>query len=120
MEVGILLVQNFFQEELSLSFEVSHDLVVFPWGDQLLELVQDVHAAARVVRILGIFEVLNLHKQRQELVEALHDVDIDVEKSLDSLVAFGVPVHSGVVDGVSAAQTVLLSQDLTVAGDDIT
>lgn len=76
-------------------------------------------AASRVIHILRILKILNLHEQRQELIKAFDEIDIDVEKSLDCLVTLSVPVHGNVVDWVPTAHAVLLGEDLTVTGNDV-
>ena len=89
MIVEILHVKYLFEEKLGLRFEVSHNLVVLSWCDQLLEFAEDVDAATRVVCIFHIFKVLNLHKEVQELVESLDCVNIDIQECFKRLIALG-------------------------------
>lgn len=119
MVVNILLVQHFLEEQLSLGFEVADDLVVVLRGDELLEFVQDVHTAPRVIRVLGILEVLDLHEEVEELIETFNDIDVNLEKSFERFMAFSEFIHGDVVNGVSPQNTVLLRQDLSVACDDV-
>ena len=83
MIVEILHVKYLFEEKLGLRFEVSHNLVVLSWCDQLLEFAEDVDATTRVVCIFHIFKVLNLHKEVQELVASPDTVNIDIQESVD-------------------------------------
>ena len=119
MIVGILLIEDLFQEEFGLCFEIPDHLVIVCWRDELLKLVQDVDASPRVVGILGILEVLDLHEEVQELIEALDDVDIDLKERLKRLVALGVFVHRSVVDRVPSHHSILLRQNLTVPLDNV-
>ena len=79
MIVDILLVKNLFQQQLSLSFEVPHNLIILSRRDELLELAEDVDAATRIVGILNVFEVLNLHEKRHEQIESCHVINVDLE-----------------------------------------
>ena len=119
MIVGILLIEDLFQKEFGLCFEIADHLVVVCGRDQLLKLVQDVDASPRVVGIIRVLKVLDLHEQVEELIEALDDVDIDLEERLERLLALGVLVHRGVVDGVPPHDGILLRQNLAVALDDV-
>ena len=119
MIVGILLIEDLFQKEFGLRFEIADHLVVVCGRDQLLKLVQDVNASPRVVGILRVLEVLDLHEEVEELVEALNDVDIDLEERLERLVALGVLVHRGIVDRVPSHHSILLRQNLTVPLDNV-
>ena len=78
-----------------------------------------MNASPRVVGILRVLEVLDLHEEVEELVEALDDVNIDLEERLERLVALGVLVHRGVVDRVPTHDSILLRQNLTVTLDDV-
>ena len=119
MIVGILLIEDLFQKEFGLCFEIADHLVVVCGRDQLLKLVQDVDASPRVVGIIRVLKVLDLHEEVEELIEALDDVDIDLEERLERLLALGVLVHRRVVDGVSPHDGILLRQNLAVALDDV-
>lgn len=79
MIVDILLVKNLFQKQLSLSFEVSHNLIVLSRRDELLELAEDMNTATRIVGIIYVFEDLNLHEKRHELIESCDVVNVDLE-----------------------------------------
>jgi len=109
MVVCILLVEHFFKKELGLRLKISHDLVVLVWRNKLPEFVQDAYTTARIVRVLNILKVLNLHEEGQELVKTFYNINVDLEESFQSLVALSEFVHSRKVDGVSAADDVLLS-----------
>jgi len=117
--VAILLIQNLLQEKLRLGFEITHHLVVIRRTDQLLEVVEDGHAAARVVRVLSILEVLNLHEELKELVEALDYINVDLEQGLERPVTLRELVHRNEVDRIASLDVVLLSQDLSVPRNDI-
>ena len=78
-----------------------------------------MNASPRVVGILRVLEVLDLHEEVEELVEALDDVDIDLEERLERLVALGVLVHRGVVDRIPPHDGILLRQNLAVTLDDV-
>ena len=78
-----------------------------------------MNASPRVVSIIRVFEVLDLHEEVEELIKALNDVDIDLEERLERLVALGVLVHRGVVDRVPSHHGILLRQNLTVPLDDV-
>ena len=80
--VSILLIEHFFQEKLSLGFEVAHDLIVVSWRDQLFELIEDHDASPGVVRVLSILEVLDLHEEIEELIKAFNDIDVNLQKRL--------------------------------------
>ena len=97
MIVEILHVKYLFEEKLGLRFEVSHNLVVLSWCDQLLEFAEDVDATTRVVCIFHIFKVLNLHKEVQELVASPDTVNIDIQKCFKRLIALGELVHGDIV-----------------------
>ena len=75
---------------------------------------------ARIVGVLRVLEVLNLHEEVQELVKASHLVDINLKKGFQGLATLRVLVHSSIVDRISPAFSVLLRQDLSVPSDDIT
>ena len=92
-----------------MSFEIADHLVVVCWGYQLLKLVQNVNAAPRIIRILRIFEVLNLHEQVKELIEALDYIDINFEEGLERLVALRIFIHSCVMNRIPSHYAVLLS-----------
>ena len=117
--VCILLIEHFFQEKLSLGFEVAHDLIVVSWRDQLFELVEDHDASPGVVRVLSILEVLDLHEEIEELIKAFNDIDVNLQKRFERLVAFSELVHRSIVNWVPSQRAILLSQDLTVASDNI-
>jgi len=118
--IRILLVQNFLQKQFRLRFEVAHNLVVLSGGDELLEVIEDVDAASRVVCVLSAFEILNLHEQGQELVKTRHNIDVDLQEGLQCLLTLCEFVHSRIVDGVAPRNAVLLGEDLTVTSNDIT
>jgi len=82
--------------------------------------LQDADTAARIICIFGILKVLKLHKESKELVETFNNIDINLEKGFNSLVALGELVHAGEVDWVALKSAILLSQDLSVTTDDIT
>ena len=78
-----------------------------------------MNASPRVVGILRVLEVLDLHEEVKELVEALNDVNVDLEERLERLVALGVLVHRSVVDRVPSHHSILLRQNLTVPLDNV-
>ena len=82
--------------------------------------MQDADAAARIVCVFSVLKVLNLHEEVQELVETFHNIDVDFEQSLQSPLALGVLIHGRKVDRVPARDIVLLSENLSVASNDIT
>ena len=119
MVVYVLLVENLFQQKLRLGFEVPHYLIVLFWRDKLLELAKDMDAATRIVGILRVFKVLNLHEERHELIEPCHIVNIDLQHGLERFLALGKLVHGRVVNRIAPLLRVLLRQDLTIAANDV-
>ena len=109
MIVCILLVEHLFEKELRLRLEISDDLVVLVGRNKLPEFVQDAYTTSGIICVLNVLEVLNLHKEGQELVETFHNINIDLEQGLQSLMALSEFVHSREVDGVPTADVVLLS-----------
>lgn len=99
--INILLVEHFFEEEFCLTFEVAHNLVVVAWRDKLLELIQNMHATSRVISILSVLKVLELHKKTQELLKSINLVNMDLKESLESLCALGELIHCSKVQGVA-------------------
>ena len=80
----------------------------------MLELIKNVDAAPGVVCVLCVLEVLNLHEQVEELVEALNHINVNLEQRFQSFLALGVLVHGSVVDGIPAHNRVLLGQNLPI------
>ena len=39
-----------------------------------------MYTASRIIGILNIFKILNLHEELHELVEALYNINIDLEQ----------------------------------------
>ena len=85
----------------------------------MFELVEDHDASPGVVRVLSILEVLDLHEEIEELIKAFNDIDVNLQKRFERLVAFSELVHRSIVNWVPSQGAILLSQDLTVASDNI-
>ena len=79
-----------------------------------------MNTASRIISLFSILEVLDLHEEGEELVKAFYMINIDLEKSLQRFMALSILVHANVMDWVTPQFAILLRQDLSVAGDDIT
>ena len=84
-------------------------MIVLVGRNKLPKFVQDAYTTSGIICVLSVLEVLNLHKEVQELVETFHYINIDLEQGLQSLMALSEFVHSREVDGVPTADVVLLS-----------
>lgn len=100
MIVAILLIEHLFEQKFRLRFEITHNLIVVTRRDKLFELVEDVDASPGVVSVLCVFKVLYLHEKLQELIKALNYIDVNLEESLECLMALSEFVHGSEVKGV--------------------
>jgi len=119
MIVSILLVEHLFEKELRLRLEISDDLVVLVGRNKLPEFVQDAYTTSGIIRVLSVLEVLNLHEKGQKLVETFHNINIDLQQGLQSLMALSEFVHGREVDGVPTADVVLLSKNFSVSSNNV-
>lgn len=78
-----------------------------------------MHAATWVVSIVSTLEILNLHEQSHELIEALNIVNIDLEQSIHRLAALREFVHGDEMYRIPPECSILLRQDLTIASNDV-
>ena len=76
-------------------------------------------ATTWVISILSILKVLNLHEKIEELIEAFDDVNINLQERFKRLVTLSKLVHRYKVNRIPSRDAILLSQDFSVAGDDI-
>ena len=79
-----------------------------------------MNAASRIICFFSILEVLDLHEEGEEFVKAFHVININFKERLQSFVALSILVHGHVMDWVTPQFAILLREDLSVAGDDIT
>ena len=118
--VYILLVKHLLEEKSCLSFEIAHNLIIVTSWDKLFEFTQNMYTASWVIGILNIFEILNLHEELHELVEALNNIDIDLQQRFQCLITLRELVHCSIVKRVSFQRWILLWQNLSVPCNDIT
>ena len=64
MIIDILLIKNFFQEQLGLLLEVPHNTVVVLWADQFPEVFEYVVTPSWIKAILLTLKTLQLEEQR--------------------------------------------------------
>ena len=120
MIIAILLIQNFFKKKFGLRLKVTDDLIIVCRGDQLFKLLQYMDAAPRVICVLRVLKVLNLHEKVEELIKTLHYININLKQSFKRLLALSILVHGGIVDWISTHNSILLSQDLSISGNNVT
>ena len=86
----------------------------------MFELIENVNAASRIISFFSVLEVLDLHEEGKELIKAFHVININFKERLQCFVALSILVHGHVMDWVTPQFAILLREDLSVAGDDIT
>jgi hypothetical protein len=91
------------------------DLVEVLWIHQLAEVLQNFVALPRIEALICKLKSLNLEKERQKLVETLAVIHVNLKNGFKCLLAFGELVHCAVVDRVSFHNSILLSEDFSVA-----
>ncbi len=60
-----------------------------------------MYTASRIIGILNIFKILNLHEELHELVEALNNIYINLEQRFQCLITLRKLVHCSIVKRVS-------------------